>query len=54
MDHDFIVSPQHKVILYACKICDVTKVGVLSYNGDTFLRMIGELVTGKPISLMEK
>ena len=29
MDHYFIVSPQHKVILYACKICDVTKVGVL-------------------------
>ena len=33
IDHDFVVDPQHKVIPSVYRICEVTKLGTISYSG---------------------
>ena len=39
IDHDFIVGPQHKIIPSVYGIFEVTKLGAISYSGNTFIRV---------------
>ncbi|XP_047144174.1 uncharacterized protein LOC124817793 [Hydra vulgaris] len=39
MDHDFVVSSQHKLIPSVYGVCEVNNTGNVSYSGDTFIRI---------------
>ena len=39
MDLDFVIGPQHKLILAVYGICEITNTGKVSYCGDTFIRI---------------